>query len=60
MYRRKGTNMDWIVLFASAGVFGFVWWGLGRLGAHTFVIAAVSMLAMLIVWQSRSLLGIPL
>ena len=52
--------MDWIVLIAASAVFGFVWWGLGRLGAHTFVIAAVSMLAMLIVWQSRSLLGIPL
>ena len=52
--------MDWIVLIAASAVFGFVWWGLGRLGAHTFVIAAVSLLAALIVWQSRSLLGIPL
>ena len=52
--------MDWIVLLAAAAVFGFVWWGMTRLGAHLFFVAAVALLAALMVWQSRSLLGIPL
>jgi hypothetical protein len=52
--------MDWIVLLAASAVFGGVWWGMSKLGAHTFFIAALSLLAALIVWQSRSLLGIPL
>lgn len=52
--------MDWIVLIASSAAFGGVWWLLSHLKAHIFVIAAVSLLAALVVWQSRSLLGIPL
>lgn len=52
--------MDWIVLIAASAVFGGCWWGLVRLGAHTFIVAFLSMLTMLIVWQSRTLLGIPL
>lgn len=52
--------MDWIVLIAASAAFGGVWWGLSKLGAHVFFVAAVSLLAALVVWQSRSLLGIPL
>lgn len=52
--------MDWVVLLAASAAFGGVWWLLSHLNAHIFVIAALSMLAMLIVWQSRTLLGIPL
>lgn len=52
--------MDWVVLIASSVAFGGVWWGLSKLQAHLFLICFLSMLAMLIVWQSRTLLGIPL
>lgn len=52
--------MDWVVLIAASAAFGAMWWLLSHLKAHIFVIAAVSLLFALIVWQSRSLLGIPL
>jgi hypothetical protein len=52
--------MDLVVLLVSAAVFGGVWWAMSRLGAHVFFIAGVSLLAALLVWQSRSLLGMPL
>lgn len=52
--------MDWILVLITAAVFGGVWWGMTRLGAHTFFVAALSLLAALLVWQSRTLLGIPL
>ena len=52
--------MDWIVIIVASVVFCGVWWGLGQLNAHQFFVAALSLLAALIVWQSRTLLGIPL
>lgn len=52
--------MDWVVLIVTAAVFGGVWWGMSKLGAHTFFVASVSLLLALLVWQSRTLLGIPL
>ena len=52
--------MTWIVLIAASAVFGGVWWGMSKLGAHLFFVAALSLLLALVVWQSRSLLGIPL
>lgn len=52
--------MDLIVLVIAAAVFGGVWWGLSRLGAHSFFVASLSFLAGLVVFVSRSLFGIPL
>ncbi len=52
--------MDWIVIIVASLVFAGVWWGMSKLGAHIFMIAFVALLAALIVFTSRSLLGIPL
>lgn len=52
--------MTWLVILVAAAAFGGVWWGLGRLGAHTFVIAFFALLAALVVLESRAFLGIPL
>lgn len=52
--------MDWIVLIAASAAFGGIWWLLSHLKAHMFVIAFFALLAALVVWQSRTLLGIPL
>lgn len=48
-----------IVIIASL-VFGCAWWGLSRLGAPVAVVAGVSLFLALLVFVSRTLLGIPL
>lgn len=48
-----------IILIASL-VFGGAWWGLSRLGASPFVIAAGSFFLAMLVFVSRSLFGVPL
>ena len=48
-----------IILFASA-VFGGLWWGLSRLGAPAFVVAALSLFGALLVLMSQSLMGLRL
>lgn len=52
--------MTWIVILAASALFGGVWWGLSRLGANVFIVAALAMLAALVVLESRAFLGIPL
>ena len=52
--------MDWVLILASALAFAFAWWGLTRLAAPLFVVAFVAFGLALIVFLSRTLLGIPL
>jgi hypothetical protein len=52
--------MDIIVILVASIVFGGAWWGLSRLGAPVAVVAALSLFVALIVWQSRTLFGLPL
>lgn len=52
--------MDWALLIVTATVFGGCWWGLSKLGANVFLVAALSLLLALLVYSSRTLLGIPL
>lgn len=52
--------MDLLVLIIAALVFGGVWWGLSRLGANAFWVAALSFFAAMLVYLSRTLFGIPL
>lgn len=52
--------MTWIVILAASAAFGGVWWGMSRLGAHLFFVAALALLAALVVLESRAFLGIPL
>jgi hypothetical protein len=56
----RSRDMDLLVLVIAAAAFGGVWWGLSKLGAHSFFVASLSFLAGLIVFVSRSLLGVPL
>lgn len=48
-----------IIIFAAA-VFGGLWWGLSKLGAPAFVVAAVSFAAGALVLVSNGLLGLKL
>lgn len=52
--------MDLLVLLIAAAVFGGVWWGLSKLGANVFIVAALAFLAGMLVYLSRTLLGVPL
>lgn len=52
--------MDLLVLLIAAAVFGGVWWGLSKLGANVFIVAAAAFFLAMIVYISRSLFGLPL
>jgi hypothetical protein len=49
-----------LILLIASLVFGGLWWGLSRLGANVFVVAAVAFFFALLVLSSQSLLGFKL
>lgn len=52
------TIQSLIFALAIALAFGGVWWGLGKLGANTFVVAFLAALAGALVFLGHSLLGV--
>lgn len=52
--------MDIVVLLIASAVFGGVWWGMERLQASVFFVAALAFLAAMLVYASRTLFGLPL
>lgn len=52
--------MTFLIIIVAAAVFGGLWWGLSRLGAPLFVVAAVSFAAGALVLVSNGLLGLKL
>lgn len=50
--------MNELILLVVSGVaFGGVWWGLSKITANAFVIAAVSFFAGLLIYASQSIFG---
>lgn len=51
---------DLLIVVVASLVFGGAWWGLSRLGASAFVVAAGSFFLAMLVFVSRTLFGVPL
>lgn len=52
--------MNLLLILVASAAFGGAWWGLSKLGAHVFAVAALSFLLAELVLASGTLLGFKL